>query len=85
MHNPNSLGKYLRLKRKEFQLTIGDVAFETGLSTSAISHIETGKFHSPTAFNLEKLAPFFGVSAVDLAKMIDLPSHSTQKYLAANE
>lgn len=82
MYNPNSLGIFLRSRRKELGLTISDLSNKIALSTSTISHVETGKFQSPSTSVLEKFGAIYNIPAIDLAKMIDIPTYKTKEYIS---
>lgn len=60
-----SLGASLRALRQSRQLTVRDVAESTGISSSFLSLVETGR-SDITIGRLTRLVEFFGVSLLDL-------------------
>lgn len=85
MYNPNTLGQFLRKKRKEFGITILELSLVSKVSSSNISNIELGKYHSPTMINLNRLGDFYQIHPFILAKMIDNPSRDIQIFLKSYE
>lgn len=81
MRGPNTLGNFLRSKRKELGLTIAELGKEMGLSASTISHVETGQFSSPTLYTLKLFGAVYNMKPVELMKMIDVPNHSAKEYM----
>ena len=85
VNNPNSLGQFLRNKRKEDGLTMKQVENITGIGQSTLSFIERGQFRCPSIDTLERIAPYYGVSVLEMAKMIDLPNATVMEYIAEQE
>ena len=62
----NSVGKYLKKIRDERNLSLKDVNKKTGISDSALSHIESGKTVCPAPERLKKLAVAYQIDLIDL-------------------
>ncbi|OGH10678.1 MAG: hypothetical protein A3B38_04320 [Candidatus Levybacteria bacterium RIFCSPLOWO2_01_FULL_36_13] len=56
------LGNFIKRVRNEKNLTQEEIAEEAGLARSYISKLEDGKFKSPSALILTKLAKGLGIS-----------------------
>lgn len=62
---PKVLGKRIRKKRKELDLTQEDVAYRVGISRAYMGYIEQGR-NVPSLEVLEKIAKVLKVSTRDL-------------------
>jgi transcriptional regulator with XRE-family HTH domain len=57
-----TIGSRLKTIRKNYKLSVADVAVKTGLAKSNLSRIENDE-HDPSAASLKALAKFYGISA----------------------
>jgi transcriptional regulator with XRE-family HTH domain len=62
----STVGEYLKNTRLEKKLSLNAVKDKTGISDSALSHIESGKTESPSPEYLKKLASFYQIDVIDL-------------------
>lgn len=64
--NPTEFGKYIRKLRKERSLSMGQLEKLSGVSSSYIANIETGKRKIPSPAIIRKLAKSLGVELFQL-------------------
>ena len=62
----NTVGVYLKQVRDETKMSLKTVKDKTGISDSALSHIESGKTVSPSPEYLKKLAAVYQIDLIDL-------------------
>jgi len=62
----SAVGKYLKRSRAEQKLSLKVVSDRTGISDSALSHIESGKTESPSPVHLKKLASVYRIDLIEL-------------------
>lgn len=74
------LGRRLRALRQERGLSLAEVSDATGISTSFLSHVETGKGDIGFA-RLSRLVEFYGVTMMAVAP----PMHSDAQVVRAKE
>lgn len=68
----NSIGKNIRKRRKELQVTQTQLAALTGLTNDYISKLEVGKRDNPSLEVTQKIAKALFISVEDLTKGTDL-------------
>jgi len=82
-----SLGKIIRKKREQLNLTLDEVSSQVGFSKPYLSTIETGKVKNPPSDKLlrklEKALEFEPGLLLHIAHMEGLPSDIRQKYESA--
>ena len=62
----SAVGEHLRKIRLEKKMSLNAVKDKTGISDSALSHIESGTTESPSPGYLKKLASFYQIDLIDL-------------------
>ncbi|MDE0582019.1 helix-turn-helix domain-containing protein [Planococcus sp. A6] len=62
----NEMGKFIRQKRKEANMTLKQVSKEAGISFTYLSTLETGKREKPSAEVLNNIAGVLGVQPVEM-------------------
>lgn len=62
----SAVGEYLKKVRDERKLSLKAVKERTGISDSALSHIESGKTEAPSPEHLKKLAAEYQIELIDL-------------------
>ena len=62
----SDVGAYLKKIRVEQKLSLKVVKDRTGISDSALSHIESGKTESPSPEQLKKLAAVYRIDLIGL-------------------
>ena len=65
-------GPRIRAVRKAQDLSLSDLAQMTGISTSYLSHIETGKVDNPSIAAINKIAQGLGITLPELLERIGL-------------
>ena len=82
-----SLGRIIRKKREQLNLTLGEVSSRVGFSKPYLSTIETGKVKNPPSDQLlrklEKVLQFEPGLLLHIAHMEALPSDVRQEYESA--
>jgi len=58
----NELGKLLKIKRKEMDLSLKDVENMIGVSASYINRLEVGNRLNPSAYVIKKLCDLYNIS-----------------------
>ena len=62
----NTVGEYLKKARDKRNLSLKAVKEITGISDSALSHIESGKTEVPSPEHLKKLSAAYQIDLIDL-------------------
>jgi transcriptional regulator with XRE-family HTH domain len=62
----SAVGEYLKKVRNERKFSLKDVKEKTGISDSALSHIESGKTEAPSPEHFKKLAAEYQIDLIDL-------------------
>lgn len=66
-----NIGEYIRSKRTEKDLSLSELARQSGVAKGYLSSLENGRYENPTLATLAKLASVLGVTIPDMLKGLD--------------